>query len=246
MCVRTRAHVCVFSVCVLGFLKISHLLPPLIRNIIGTGTADNADIWVADGNRWCDTPPATFECTVPLPPRATYITEQDAMGGMNAVLRMAPCVVPRINETRQQVREQQPPPPPGQRKEPGRGRQRYLHTAAADPCASLKAAGVSNILFTGDSYVRMAYQAMGMWLSNNYRNASVDPTASPQVAKKQCQTCVKHCHAVFLPEICDFDGAFRDNECRPYILPKMNVCSGAVTLYALQRMVGIYHICLIY
>lgn len=168
------------------------------------------------------------------------------MGGMNAVLRMAPCVVPRINETRQQVREQQPPPPPGQRKEPGRGRQRYVHTAAADPCASLKAAGVSNILFTGDSYVRMAYQAMGMWLSNNYRNASVDPTASTQVAKKQCQTCVKHCHAVFLPEICDFDGAFRDNECRPYILPKMNVCSGAVTLYALQRMVGIYHICLIY
>ena len=118
---------------------------------------------------------------------------------------------------------------------------RYLHPAPADPCAELQARKVESMLFIGDSYVRMAYQAMGLWLSNNYRNASMHPDATPFVVEKQCAPCKWNgtgtsctAKALYNPEaikeVCDFEGQFRDGQCRGYILPRMSVCGGAVKL----------------
>ena len=186
--------------------------------------------WVSDHDGWCNQQPATFECTPPLAPSPTYLLEQDAMGGMNPDLAAMACVAPTRNATRQHLKDRRQNQVLEQLQQHRHRRQRWLHPAPADPCAALKEAGVRRILFVGDSYVRMAYQAMGMWLSNNYRNASVAAEANSKVAAKQCKTG----HNVLLPELCDFDGAFRDNDCRPHILPEMQVCMGNVTLYNRQ------------
>jgi hypothetical protein len=206
------------------------------------GTLDGK--WISDHDGWCDKSPATFECTPPFAPSPTYLTEQDAMGGMDPLLAAMPCVAPRRNASRQQLKHQQQhhfglafEQTHEQRKQHRHRRQRWLHDTPADPCAVLKGANVKHILFVGDSYVRMAYQAMGMWLSNNYRDASVSATASAKVAEKICKACppAAACnHLVLLPELCDFDGQFRDNDCRPYILEEMEVCSGKVTLHNRQ------------
>jgi hypothetical protein len=161
---------------------------------------------------------------------------------MNVSLTKIPCLAKRIAGIKEEFHQKY-------KKDPTQLRIRYVHLAPANPCEDLKTRKVKLILFVGDSFVRMAYQAMGNWLSNNYRNASVQPSASPFVVNKRClqqqqkakteaeKTAIPVYSIKALPEVCDFEGAFMDGICRKdFTLPHMKVCLGAVELVFRESM----------
>jgi hypothetical protein len=170
------------------------------------------------------------------------------MGGMNASLMEIPCLANRINQIEEEFDRKYTTSilaRPGTVDQPLRIR--YLHQAESNPCEDLKRRKVKSMLFIGDSFARMAYQAMGSWLSNNYRNASIQPFAPPLVVNSPKRCDMKkngmpiydspNPNYRFLPEVCDFEGAFNDGICRAehYVLPHMKVCSGAVELVLRTR-----------
>jgi hypothetical protein len=157
--------------------------------IVDVGRTVAAEFGALEGNSATplkDDPPGSRNLQQPLPPPVSWVEDTEACSGRPNEFWCTPAHFKLAG----------------------------VPAAPLDPCAMLRAKGVSKILFAGDSFVRHAYQSTAILLAGNFRDGGIQ--------------CNENCNC---QRECQYGRQFSEKYCRFYVASSgQDWCGGNVKL----------------